>query len=164
MIKYTELIQKEKQEALRDYREETFRSQLDQKIAKDSQPRRSYVHWFKKPAVAGSSVMLIALLVWLSTQLFLPSSLGSEEMSIKQTLIHLFSQNRTILNQVPPPVEKVSGLSAIDEFEWSVKRVIYAIQRENVPDEDIARSISQVLRKTATLIGPEKDKPGELNI
>ena len=85
-------------------------------------------------------------------------------MRIKETFVRLFSQNRTIFSQIPLQVEKGSGISAIDEFEWSVKRVIFAIQRENAPDEDIARSISQVLRKTATLIGPEKDKPGELNI
>jgi hypothetical protein len=163
MVEYTELIQKEKQEALKEYKEDVFRSQLDQEIAKDSRPSRSFVLWFQRPAVAGSSVLLIAFLIWLSTQFFLPSSMGSK-MLIKESLIRLFSQNRTILNQIPAPVEKGYEKSLIDEFEWSVKRVIYAVQRENAPDEDITRNFSRVLQNTSGLIKPEKDKPGEWNI
>ncbi len=164
MAEYIDLIQKEKQEALRDYSEDAFRLQLDQKIVKDSKPSRSYVQWFQRPAVVGSSILLIVFLVWLSSQVIFPPSPGSEDMGIKQTLIHLFSQNRTILSQIPASVEKRYEKSAIDEFEWSVKRIIYAVQRENAPDEDIVSSLSQVLLNTAGLIKPEKDKPGELNI
>jgi hypothetical protein len=164
MAEYIDLIHKEKQEALQDYNEETFRSRLDQKIGKDTQPSRSYSLWFQKPAVAGASVLLLIFLCWLSTQFFLPSSLGLEETLIKNTFIHLFSQNRTILNRIPPPVDEEYEISAIDEFEWSIKRVFFVIQRENAPDEDIAQSLSRVLKNTTSLFKPGINKSGELNI
>ena len=164
MAEYIDLIQKEKQEALWDYNEDAFRSRLDQKIAKDTKPSRSYVHWFQKPAVAGTLVLLLVFLCWLSTQFFLPSSLGLEEALIRNTFIRLFSQKRTILNRIPPQVDEEYEISAIEEFEWSIKRVFFAIQRENAPEEDIARSLSQVLQNTASLFKSGIDKSGELNI
>ncbi len=164
MAEYVDLIQKEKQEALRDYNEDAFRSRLDQIIAKDTQPSRSYALWFQKPAVAGTSVLLLVFLCWLSTQFFLPSSLGLEEALIRSTFIRLFSQNKTILNRIPPEVDEKYEISPIEEFEWSIKRVFFAIQRENAPDEDIARSLSQVLQNTTSLFKSGIDKSGELNI
>ena len=164
MSEYIDLIQKEKEEALRDYQEETFRLCLNKKIAEDSKPSRLYVQWFRKPVFAGSTVLFIIFLGWLSTKIFLPSSFGSEEMHIKNTFVQLFSQHGTILNQSPLQVELDAEKSAIYEFEWSLKRVIFAIQRENAPDEDIARNLSKVLQNSAFLIKAEKGKSGELNI
>jgi len=164
MSEYIHLIQKEKEDALRDYREDVFRLRLNQKITEGNQPSRSYTSWFRKPAIAGIAILFILFFGWLSTQIFLPSSLGSEEMRIKNTFVQLFSQHRTILNQSLQPIELESNKSAIYEFEWSVKRVIFAIQREQAPDEDIAQSLRKVLQNTAVLIRAEKGKSGELNI
>jgi len=164
MSEYIDLIQKEKEEALRDYREETFRLCLNKKIAEDSKPSRSYVQWFRKPVFAGSTVLFIIFLGWLSTLFFLPSSHVPESVHIKNTFVQLFNQHGTILNQSPLQVELDAEKSAIYEFEWSLKRVIFAIQRENAPDEDIARNLSKVLQNSAFLIKAEKGKSGELNI
>jgi hypothetical protein len=122
------------------------------------------VPWFQKPAIAGSTVLLILFLGWLSTKSFLSSSLGSEEVRIKNTFVQLLSQYGNILNHSPLPVELGAEKSAIYEFEWSLKRVIFAIQRENVQDEDIAQNLSQVLQNAAVLVKAEKGKSGELNI
>ncbi len=164
MSEYIDLIQKEKEEALRDYQEDAFRLRLNKKIAEDSKPSRSYVQWFRKPVFAGSTVLFVIFLGWLSTKYFLPSSFGSEEMRIKNTFVQLFSQYGTILNQIPLQVEVDAEKSAISEFEWSLKRVIFAIQRENAPDEDIVQNLSKVLQNSAFLIKAEKGKSGELNI
>ena len=164
MSEYIDLIQKEKEEALLDYREDAFRLRLDQKIAEENRPSRSYTSWFQKPAIAGSTVLLILFLGWLSTKSFLSSSLGSEEVRIKNTFVQLLSQHGNILNQSPLPIEIGAEKSAIYEFEWSLKRVIFAIQRENVQDEDIAQNLSQVLQNAAVLVKAEKGKSGELNI
>ena len=164
MSEYIDLIQKEKEEALRDYREDVFSLRLDQKIAEENQPSRSYASWIRKPAIAGSTVLLILFLGWLSTKFFLPSSFGSEEMHIKNTFVQLFSQHGTILNQSPLQVELDAEKSAIYEFEWSIKRVIFAIQRENAPDEDIVQNLGKVLQNSAFLVKAEKGKSGELNI
>lgn len=164
MSEYIHLIQKEKEEALRNYNEDTFRLRLNKKIAEDSKPSRSYVQWFRKPAIAGSTVLLILFLGWLSTHFFLPSSQVSDEMNIKNTFVQLFSQHGTILNQIPLQVDAGSEKSVIYEFEWSLKRVIFAIQRENAPDEDIAQNLNQVLQNAAVLLKAENSKSGELNI
>jgi hypothetical protein len=164
MSEYMDLIRKEKEEALRDFREDAFRLRLDRKIAEEYQPSRSYASWFRKPAIAGSTVLLILFFGWLSTQIFLPSSRESDAMILKNTFVQLFNQHASILDQSLQQIEWGSGISAIDEFQWSLKRVILAIQRENAHDEDLAQNLSQVLQNAAVLIKAEKSKSGELNI
>jgi len=164
MSEYIDLIQKEKEEALRHYREDVFRLRLNKKIAEDSKPSRSYVQWFRKPAIAGSTVLLILFFVWLSTHFFLTSSKAPESVRIKNTFVQLFSQHANILNQSPLQVEPGAEKSAISEFEWSLKRVIFAIQRENAQDEDIVQNLSKVLQNSAVLLNAENSKSGELNI
>jgi hypothetical protein len=164
MPEYIDLIQKEKDAALRDYNEGAFRLQLNQKINEETKTSRSYVSWFQKPAITGSAVLFILLFGWLSTQIFLPPSPVSSEIYIKNTLVQVFSQHGNLLNQSPHPVEPGTEKTAIFEFEWSLKRVILAIQRENAQDEDIAQNLSQVLQNAAVLIKAEKNKSGEMNI
>jgi hypothetical protein len=161
MFEYRELIQKEKQEALREYNEDAFRLRLNQQIDEETKPSRSYVRWFQKPAFAGSAVLLILVFGWLSTQIFRPSSRESEVMHLKNTFVQLFSQHETILNQDPLPIEEASKITAIQEFEWSLKRVILAIQRENFPDEDMSQSLNKVLQNAAVLLKAENHKSGE---
>ncbi len=164
MSEYIDLIQKEKEDALRNYQEDAFRLLLNKKTAEDSKPSRSYVQWFRKPVFAGSIVLLILFLGWLSTHFFLPSSQVPESRHIKNTLVQLFSQHRNILNQSPLQVDPGDEKSVNSEFEWSLKRVILAIQRENTQDEDIVQNLSKVLQNAAVLLKAENSKSGELNI
>ena len=157
MSEYTDLIQKEKEEALRDYREEAFRARLDQKIAETYRPSRSYVSWFQKPAVAGSTVLLVLFLGWLSSQFFLSSTRGSEEMRIKNTIVRMLSQHGSILSQSSIPGDIGSEKSPIREFEWSIKRVIFAIKRERSPDDDLAQNLRQVLQNADTIMKTGKN-------
>ena len=152
MPEYIDLIQKEKDAALRDYNEDAFRLQLNQKINEETKTSRSYVSWFQKPAIAGSTVILILFFGWLSTQIFLPSSQESDVFLLKNTFVQVFSQHGNLLNQSPLPVERGTEKTAIHEFEWSLKRVILAIHRENAPDEDIFQNLSTVLQKSAIFI------------
>ena len=85
-------------------------------------------------------------------------------MHIKNTFVRLFSQHASLLNQIPTQIDTESEKSGIHEFQWSLKRVIFAIKRENVQDEDIAQDLSQVLQNTAVLIGAQKSKSDEWNI
>ncbi|UCE39887.1 MAG: hypothetical protein JSV17_10395 [Candidatus Aminicenantes bacterium] len=164
MSEYIDLIQKEKEAALRDYSEDTFRLQLDRKTTEETKPSRSYVTWLQKPAIAGSTVLLILFFGWLSTQVFLPSSQESDVMLLKNTFVQVFNLHDNILDRSAFPVEMEAEKSAIHEFEWSLKRVIFAIQRENVQDEDIAQNLSRVLQNAAVFFKAEKNKSGELNI
>ncbi len=158
MSEYIDLIQREKEDALLDYREDAFRLRLEKRINEDSKPSRSYLSWFQKPAIAGSTVLLILLLGWLSTRYFLPSSQESDVMLLKNTFVQVFSQHDNILNQSPLPAEMGAEKSAIYEFEWSLKRVILAIQRENAPNEDIVQNLSTVLQKSAIFVRADKAK------
>jgi len=124
MSEYIDLIKKEKEDALRDYQEDTFRLLLNKKTAEDSKPSPSYRQWFYKPVFAGSILLLILLLGWLSAHFFLPSSQVPESVHIKNTFIQLLSQQGNILNQSPPQVELSAEKSFNPEFEWSLKRVI----------------------------------------
>jgi hypothetical protein len=164
MSEYIDLIQKEKQEALREYNEDAFRLRLNQKIAEKTKPSHSYVRWFQKPAMAGSAVLMILFFGWLSTQIFLPTPQESEAINLKNTFVQLFSQHAAFLTQSPIPTEVGLEKTAIQEFEWSLKRVIFAIQRENLPDEDISQNVSKVLQNTAVLLKAENNKSGEWNI
>ena len=85
-------------------------------------------------------------------------------MLVKNTFVQLFSKHGNILNQSPLPVDTGSEKSAIYEFEWSLKRVIFAIQRENAPDVNMSQSLNKVLQNAAVLLKAENDKSGELNI
>jgi len=78
--------------------------------------------------------------------------------------MQLFNQHGTILSQSPLQVDTGSEKSTMYEFEWSVKRVIFAIQRENAPNEDIAQNLSRVLQNAAVLFKAEKSNSGEMNI
>jgi hypothetical protein len=164
MSEYSQLIQKEKEEALQVYREDDLRLQLDRKNAEETKSSRSYVRWFQRPAFAGISVLFIILLAWFSRQFILPPSPVSNEIDIKNTFVQLLSQHKTILDQSPSQRDMDSYESGIHEFQWSIKRVIFAIQRENAQDDDIAQNLSIVLHKSAFLLGVEKDRSGELNI
>ena len=164
MSEYIDLIQKEKQEALRDYNEDVFRMRLKRKIDEETKPSFSYVRWFRKPAIAGSTALLMIFLVWLSTRFFHPSPQTAEAIRMKSTFVQLFSQHENLLNLNLQPIEQEPQKSAISEFQWSVKRVLYAIQRENASDVDISESLSRVLQNVATLIKIDKDKNNEQNI
>lgn len=161
MTEYIELIQKEKDEALMEFNEDTFRRSLDQKIAGKKQTSRSALSWFQRPAIAGSTVLLILFFGWLSSKIFLPSSPGSDVTGLKNTFAQLFSHQETILSQIPLPIDTGFEKSAIYEFEWSVKRVLYAIQRENAPDVDFSESLNRVLQSTAAIIKTGRKKNGE---
>ena len=164
MPEYIDLIQKEKQEALRDYNEDAFCLRLSRRIDEEKKPSRPYVHWFRKPAIAGCTVLFLVFLVWLSSRFYGPFSQAGEVIRIKNTFVRLFEQHENLLNLNLQPTEQESQSSAVMEFQWSVKRVLYAIQREKAPDVDISESLCHVLQDSAALIKNEKNINGEQNI
>jgi hypothetical protein len=94
----------------------------------------------------------------------LPVPQVSEEMHLRSTLVQVFSQHENILNRNPLQTNSGPERSAIHEFEWSVKRVILAIQREKAQGEDIAQHLSKVLQGSALFKKVEREKEEEFNI
>lgn len=164
MYEYRDLIKKEKREALLGYDENAFRLELDRKIAEASRPTLPYLRWFQRPAIAGSALLLILLFGWLSTKIFLPLTQESDEIILKNTFAQFISQHGMLMSQRMKPVEQGMDISTAAEFEWTIKRLLYAIQREKNQGVDISESLSRVLQKTAPRIEAEKDINGEKNI
>ena len=164
MSEYIDLIKKEKQEALQDFNEHVLRSGLDRRITEETKPSRLNVNWFRRPAIAGSSVLLIIFLGWLIAQFFQPSSQLTEASRIKNTFVQLFTQQETMLSQSFQPVDIGSNGSENDEFEWTVKRVIYAIQREKSVGVDISENLKRVLQSAAALLVTKNENDEKQNI
>ena len=160
MFEFIDLIKKEKQVALLNYDENTFNLELRRKISSESRPLLSKIRWFQRPAIAVSVLLLILFLGWLSTKIFHPVSQESDEVLLKNTFIQLFLQHGTLLDQRQPLVGHSADISADEEFEWMIKRVLFAIQREKAQVNDISESMSQVLQNAAVLIKAEKDING----
>jgi hypothetical protein len=164
MSDYIDLIQKEKEAALAKYDEEAFRSQLERNIADRAKPVNSYIQWFRKPAVAGSSVFLMVLLVWLSTRFFPPPSQKPDYFPMRIALAQMLNRHENILNQNPFPAGPYPEKSLDYEFQWSLKRVILAIQRENASEENIVQNLRKVIQNSAIFENAGKQESGELNI
>jgi len=160
MSEYIDLIEKEKKEALFNYNERAFRLELKQKISEESRLSLAKVRWFQKPAIAVGTLLIILFLGWLATEIFLPSTHESDEILLKNTFVQLFIQHGTLLDQRQQLIEQRADKSSAGEFEWTIKRVLYAIQREKAQGSDISEILSRILQNAPILIKAEKDING----
>jgi len=152
-----DLIQKEKEEALRIFREKDFKSRLNERIEAEPQKPTRDVFWFRKPVIATGLVMLLVVLGWIATQIFTPTLYERDVRAIKKTLAKAFDVQELLIAQSVPHIESQLGLENLYEFEWSLKRVVYSIQIKNIPDSDIPRILGNVLLK-ATQVSEAEDK------
>jgi len=164
IFEFTDLIQKEKEEALQRFRKQEFGSRLKQRIKEKESTRPSpSVFWFRKPVIAAGIVLLLIVLGWVvSTQVFAPTPYERDARFIKKALAQSFETHELIIAQSVPQIEPQPGSDNLHEFEWSLKRVIYSAQRENIPDSDIPQIFSQVLLKAAQFRETEDKGPEEL--
>jgi hypothetical protein len=158
MLTYGDLIQKEKQEALQTFQEESLRSRLRQRLEEDAKKQHLLFSWFRKPAVAGISVLLLFFLGWLSTHFPLPPAHETEAIAIENTFTRAFTHHGNLITQSAQPTAPEPGDFNIPEFEWSVKRVIFSIQRENTNEKDMAKNLNLVLQYAAVLLLAENNK------
>lgn len=163
VFEYTELIQKEKEEALLHFHKQDFRARLNRRIKEDSTAPSPSVFWFRKPVVAAISVLVLAILGWIAVQVLAPSPYEREARAIEKTLAQAFDTQEILLAQHIPPVEPQPGPENLHEFKLSLKRVVYSAQRENIPDSDVPEILSQVLQNAALLKESEEEGPDGLN-
>lgn len=163
-FEFDNLIQKEKEDALQSFREQDFRSQLSRKIEEESKTPLPSVFLFRKPVIAVSTVVLLIVLGWAATQIFAPSLSESEAKAIEKIIIQAVNLHGGVVAQDSLQFEPEPAESDIYEFGWSLKRVIYSIYRESIPDKDIPRIFSQVLQNVRTLKTTEEKEPGELKL
>jgi len=158
MLTYGDLIKKEKQEALQTFQEESLRSRLRQRLEEDTKKQHLLFSWFRKPAVAGISVLLLFFLGWLSTHFPLPPAHEIDAKTIENTFTRALTHHGNLITQSTQPTEPDPGEPYIYEFEWSVKRMIFSIQRENTKEKDMAKNLNLVLQNAAVLLLAENNK------
>lgn len=163
VFEFTELIQKEKEDALLRFHKEDFRARLNRRIKEESIAPSLSVFWFRKPVIAAGTVLILVILGWIAVQVFAPSPSERDARAIEKTLAQAFNAQEIMLAQHVPPVEPQPGPDNLHEFEWSLKRVVYSAQRENIPDNDVPGILSQVLQNATLVKESEEKRPEGLN-
>ncbi len=163
VFEFNNLIQKEKEGALQSYREEDFRSRLSRRIDEESKTLTPSVFWFRKPVIAAGIVLLLVVIVWIAAQIFPPSPYERDARAIEKTLARVFEAHELLIGQSISQIEPQRVPDNVYEFEWSLKRVIYSIQREDIPDSDIPRIFSQALLNAIQIEETEDNGPSGLN-
>ncbi len=163
IFEFTDLIQKEKEEALRRFRKQDFGSRLKQRIKEEDATTPSpSVFWLRKPVIATGGVLLLIVLGWIvATQLFTLTPYERNARAIENTLAQAFETHELVIARSVPQTESQPGSDNLHEFEWSLKRVIYSAQREDIPDSDIPQIFSQVLLNTELFREIEDQEPEE---
>ncbi len=163
-FEFTNLIQKEKGEALQRFRNQEFGSRLKQRIKEEELKTPSpSIFWFRKPVIAAGTVLLLMVLGWaISTQLLAPKAYEKDARAVEKALARAFENHELVIAQSVPQIESQADLVNLHEFEWSLKRVIYSAQRENIPDSDIPQIFSQVLLNAELFREREDEESDEL--
>jgi len=163
IFEFTDLIRKEKEEALQRFRKEEFGSRLKQRIKEEESITPSpSVFWFRKPFIVSSLILLLVAMGWITVQVFAPTPHERDARAIEKILTQAFETHELMIAQSVPQTESQPGSDNLHEFEWSLKRVILSAQRENIPDSDIPQIFSQVLLKAAQFRETEDKEPEEM--
>ncbi len=161
IFEFTDLIQKEKEEALQRFRKQEFGTRLRQRIKEEESITPSpSVFWLRKPVIASGIALLLVAAGWIAVQVFTPTPYEKDARAIEKTLAQVIETHELVIARSAPQIEPQPGSDNLHEFEWSLKRVIYSAQRENIPDSDIPQIFSQVLLKTE-LFRETEDKGSE---
>jgi hypothetical protein len=163
MFEFNNLIEKEKEGALQSFREEDFRSRLSRRIDEELKTLIPSVFWFRKPIIVAGIVLLLVVMVWIAAQIFTPSPYERDARAIEKTLARVFEAHELLIGRSIPQIEPQRGPDNVYEFEWSLKRVIYSIQREDIPDSDIPRIFSQAILNATRVRETEDNGPSGLN-
>lgn len=163
IFEFGELIQKEKENALQSFRQEDLRSRLKQRMEEEKRKPFSQVFWLRKPVIVAGSILLLIVLGWVLARTFLPTSYEREVRVIRNDLAQAFRLHGFI-KEAKVPIEPQPGSENLYELEWSIKRVIYAAQRESITDEDIPQLLRQALQDIFLIQEEDKKDPGEIKI
>ena len=159
IFEFTDLIRKEKQEALRNFNKEAFRSRLIRRIEEKSKTPSSFMFRFRQPVLAVSTVLVLVVMGWIALQIFTPTPYERDTRAIEKTLAQALETHELLVAQDVPPVEPQPGSDDLYEFEWSFKWVVYSVQREDIPDSDIPRIFSQAIQNAIQAKETENNEP-----
>lgn len=156
-----DLIQKEKEEALRSFQKKDFESKLKKQIDAGQQNPARDIIWLRKPVIAMSLVLSVVIIGWVTARLLTAPSDETDAEIIEQALT-LASDSYGFMKEQSVPIEPQSALENLYEIEWYAKSVVYSNRRENIPDEDIPQILSKVLQNSALIKKEEEKDPEDL--
>ena len=159
IFEFTDLIRKEKQEALQRFHKEAFRARLKQRIGEEPKTASPLVFRFQRPVIAVSTVLVLVVMGWIAFQVFIPTAEERNARTIEKTLTRAFESQNLLIAQSLPRVEPQQDESVIQEFEWSLKRVVYSAQIEEITDDDLPRILGHVLRNAPQFREVKDEKP-----
>ena len=159
IFEFTDLIRKEKEEALRSFHKEAFRARLKRRIEEESKTPSPFVFRFRRRVIAVSTALILVVVGWIAFQVFIPTPHERNARTIEKTLTRAFESQELMIARSAPQVEPIQYESDIHEFEWSLKRVVYSAQREDITDKDVPRILSHVLQNAPQVREVEDEKP-----
>ncbi len=159
IFEFTDLIRKEKEEALQSFHKEAFRARLKQRIGEEPKTASPLMPWHRRPVITVSTVLVLVVMGWIAFQVFIPTASERNARAIEKTLTRAFESQEILIAQSVPQVEPIQVESGIHEFEWSLKRVVYSVRREDITDNDVPRILSHVLQNAPQVREVEDEKP-----
>ncbi len=159
IFEFTDLIRKEKEEALQSFQKEALRARLKQRIEEGSKTATPFVFRHRRPVTAAGIVLILVVMGWIAFQVFIPTPYEKNARAIEKTLFRALESQELLIARNEPKVEPTQGESDIHEFEWSLKRVVYSARREDIADSDVPRILSHALQKAAQFRETEEETP-----
>jgi len=159
IFEFTDLIQKEKEEAFQSFNKEAFRARLKQRIEEESKTPSPFLFRLRQQVIAICTVLVLVVVGWIAFQVFMPTLEERDARAIEKTLFRALESRESLIARSVPQVEPIQGESDIHEFEWSLKRVVYSAQREDITDNDVPRILVHVLQNTALFREVEDKEP-----
>ena len=159
IFEFMDLIRKEKEEALQSFHKEAFRARLERRIEEESKTPSPFGFRFRRLVIAVSIVLILVVMGWIALQVFIPTRYERNARAIEKTLTRAFESQELLIARSVPQAEPKQEESDIHEFEWSLKRVVYSAQREDITDNDVPRILSHVLQNAPQVREVEDEKP-----
>lgn len=157
IFEFTDLIRKEKEEALQSFQKEAFRARLKRRIEEESKAPIPFVFRFRRPVIATGTVLILIVMGWIAFQVFMLTPEERDARAIEKTLVRAFESQEFLIARSVPQAEPAQSESNIHEFEWSLKRVVYSVRREDTADSDVPRILSHVLQNAVQFREAEEE-------
>jgi hypothetical protein len=141
-----ELIQREKEDAERNFEGTRFDARLDERIRNSAEPRPTpWLVLLRKPGPAiALSALVLAVAGFLLFQR-LSSSPSRQTIRAMSMVLAEAGDGRQTAGQIH--LDQKIATTEYTEFGWALKGVLYACQRESLGDVGLADALSLVLMK-----------------
>lgn len=147
------LIQKDKKSATENFRRLDFAARLGKHLTAQARPK-FYLFFMKNKLVPILGAVLILIGAGMIVNHFISLRASNETFkpafaAIKDFFREISWEKRAFQNEERFRIGFVRGAEGFYEFVWSVKRVFYSLNREEIADKDVPFLIYEVLQGIA---------------